>query len=700
MPVHAISESAWVLETDNTAYALALNDQGALVHTYWGPRLPSLSDYPAPPPSEGYASFNGPGQLWREEYPAHGGGLKYTEPCLKVSFGDGVRDCWLSLVQATIDAPGRKLTLRLHDAAYGLEVQLEYVAHEACDIIERSGLIAYGGKLRVVLERAFSAQWHLPYGDSYRLTHFTGRWNDEFILRREPLTHGVKVLESRRLTTSHHHHPSFFVDRGAADEDQGEVWFGTLASSGNWKLCAEVTDFGSTRLSLGVNDWDFAWQLGTGSSTFRLPACFGGYSAAGFGQASRNLHSLIRARLPHPNAPRKVLFNSWEVSGFAVDVESQKRYAELAADLGVELFVIDDGWFKGRDHDAAGLGDWTPDPRKFPDGLGPLIDHVKSLGMDFGLWIEPEMVNPDSDLYRQHPDWVLHFPNRPRTTARNQLILNLAHPEVQRHLRDSLTRLLSENAIDFIKWDMNRNASEVGWGMDGPPEGDPRQLWVQYTEGLYALWGSLARSFPHIHWQTCSGGGGRIDAAILTLADQAWISDNTDPTRRLPMQESYSYIFPLNTLESWVTDMGAPYLPLEFRFHVSMVGVLGIGANITRWDDDQKALARRMIAQYKRLRPLIQGGQLYRLLSAQSPASTSALLILDDQAREGVLFAYRSYAPQPTLPSALRLRGLVPEGRYQVEGLGCKSGAAWMHSDTLLSLGNFESRLLRVERID
>ncbi|MCS6834412.1 MAG: alpha-galactosidase [Anaerolineae bacterium] len=698
MPIHAISETAWVLETKNTAYALALNDQGALVHTYWGARLPHPSDYPMPPRSEGYASFNGPGHLWREEYPAYGGGLKYTEPCLKVSFADGVRDCWLSFAQVEVDAQSCKLIVRLHDPTYGLEAHLEYTAHEACDIIERGGFIRCD-RGQATLERAFSAQWHLPYGDAYRLTHFTGRWNDEFILRREPLAHGVKVLESRRLTTSHHHHPSFFLDRGTADEDQGEVWFGTLAYSGNWKLCAEVTDFGSTRLSLGINDWDFAWELSAGQ-TFRLPSCFGGYSAAGFGQASRNLHELIRARLPNPNAPRKVLFNSWEVSYFAVDVESQKHYAELAAELGVELFVMDDGWFKGRLYDNAGLGDWTPDPQKFPDGLKPLIDHVKNLGMDFGLWVEPEMVNPDSDLYRQHPDWVLHFPNRPRTTARNQLILNLARADVRQHLMDALSRLLRENAIDFIKWDMNRNASEVGWGADGPPQGDARQIWVAYTDGLYELWGGLARQFPHVTWQTCSGGGGRVDAAMLTLADQAWISDNTDPTRRLPMQDSYSYVFPLNTLESWVTDMGAPYLPLTLRFHVSMAGVLGIGANITRWNDSQKALAKRLIAQYKQLRPIIQRGKVYRLLSAQPPATTSALLVLDDRADEGVLFVYRTYAPSPTLPTALRLRGLIPEARYRLDGLGEKSGAAWMHSDALLSLDNFESRLLRLKRID
>lgn len=695
MPIHALGRY-WVLETAHSAYAFGLTPTtGALVHTHWGARLPDVGDYPPALDTQGYASFNGAGHLDCEEYPAHGGGLKYTEPCLKASFADGVRDLWLEFEYA--DVQGEQLVIALRDHRYKLQVDLVYEVFAEQDIIRRHAIIHNQGSEPVLLERHFSALWHLPYGDAYRLHHLTGRWNDEFEWRTDALTHGVKVLESRRLTTSHHHHPSFWLERGDADEDKGEVWFGTLAWSGNWKLCAEVTDFASTRLAIGINDWDSAWKLAP-NERFITPHALAGYSAEGFGGASRRLHAYLRPRLPHPYMPRKVLFNSWEVSLFDVDVDSQKHYAELAAELGVELFVMDDGWFRGRHSDMAGLGDWTPDAHKFPHGLTPLIEHVKGLGMDFGLWVEPEMVNPDSDLYRQHPDWVLHYQGRPRTTARNQLILNLARQDVCDYVYAQMDALLSAHDIAFIKWDMNRNASEVGYGDLLPAPREAREIWVRYVQNLYAVWGKLAQKHPHVVWQSCSGGGGRADYGILAYADQIWVSDNTNPNRRLPMQEHFSHLFPPNIMEAWVTDMGEDYLPLEFRFHVSMIGALGIGANITRWTASERASAKRLIAQYKHMRHLIERGTLYRLRSARQHTE-SALMLVSPQQDEGVLFVYRTYAPQPNNPSALYLRGLNPEARYHIEGLGTKTGAGWMHTPLSLSLGNFESRLYPIRQV-
>ncbi|HEX5689392.1 MAG TPA: alpha-galactosidase, partial [Roseiflexaceae bacterium] len=344
-----------------------------------------------------------------------------------------------------------QLDITLRDTAYPFELTLHYRVHTEYDLIERWVTATNNGDTPITIERIWSAQWHLPLGDGYRLTHLTGRHMAEMQLRREPLTQGVKLLESRRITSSHHHSPWFAVDRGQADEDSGEVWFGTLAWSGNWKISAEVTDFMSTRISIGLNDWDFAWRLGAGER-FDTPSSYAGYSADGFGDASRRLHNLIREQfLPHGQAIHKVLYNSWEATEFAVDEPSQSALAELAADMGVELFVMDDGWFHGRDDDHAGLGDWWPDARKFPQGLTPLIARVNDLGMDFGLWIEPEMVNPNSDLYRAHPEWAIHFPTRARTEARNQLILNVARPDVQAYLIEKLDRLLAEHNIAFIK---------------------------------------------------------------------------------------------------------------------------------------------------------------------------------------------------------------------------------------------------------
>jgi alpha-galactosidase len=686
--IHA-REGAWVIETRSSAYALGLDGEGRLVHRYWGPRLPRLEDYPPPAVPAGWASFNGPGQLALEEYPAHAG-AKYVEPCLKASFADGVRDVVLAFQGAEVAAG--ELRLRLSDAK-GLRVTLHYRAHAALDLIERWATLVNDGEQVVTLERAFSATWHAPHGEDYRLTHLGGRWLDEFHVRREALGPGVKVLESRRLTTSHHHNPWFALDNGNAGEDEGFVWFGALAWSGNWKLAAERTDFGSTRVSIGLNDWDFAWRLEPGVP-FVTPVSYGGLSPEGFGGASRRLHDLVRDELvPHGAEPRPALYNSWEATFFDVDEAGQLELARIAAAMGVELFVMDDGWFHRRDTDNAGLGDWWPDGRKFPRGLGPLIEGVKALGMRFGLWVEPEMVNPDSDLYRAHPEWVIHFPGRERTLLRDQMILNLGREDVQDYLLTTLDRLLGEHEISFIKWDMNRNVSEPGWP-DAP--GDQREIWVRYVQGLYRVWGELGARHPSVTWQSCSGGGGRADLAVLRLADQVWASDNTDAAARLAIQEGFSLAFPAATMEAWVTDTNAARLPLEFRFHVAMCGVLGVGGNLTRWSAAEREEAARLVALYKEVREVVQRGDHYRLRSPQQHAY-SALQYVSKDRDEAVLFAFRTHLPPPVTTPRLRLRGLDPSRLYEVEGLpGARSGAAWMYDGLSIDLDDFSSAVRRV----
>ena len=694
MPIRA-TDQGWVLESPSTGYALGLNGAGLLVHRYWGARLKTPDDYPAPP-NLSSTGFNGPAHMAREEYPGFED-VKFIDPCIKVAFADGVRDVVLRFDSADVGT-GELPELRIHlrDTVYPFHATLHYRVHEAHDLIERWVTATNAGETPIMIERIWSAQWHLPPGGDYRLTHVVGSHMDEMHLRREVLVEGLKVLESRRLTSSHHHNPWFAVDRGSADEDAGEVWFGALAWSGNWKLSAEVTGFDSTRVSIGLNDWDFAWRLGPGE-TFTTPSSYAGYTVAGFGSASRRLHDFIRERLlPHGHSIHQVLYNSWEATMFDVDLGSQIELAELAAQMGVELFVMDDGWFHGRNDDTAGLGDWWPDERKFPNGLTPLIQQVNALGMDFGLWIEPEMVNPNSELYRAHPDWVLHFPTRARTESRNQLILNMARSDVQDYLIDQLDRLLSEHNIVFIKWDMNRNVSEPGWPS---AVGDPREVWVRYVQGLYHVWGTLRERHPHVIWQSCSGGGGRADLGILRLADQIWVSDNTEPTARLAIQEGFSHIFPANTMEAWVTDMGSADLSLTFRFHVSMCGSLGVGGHLIKWSPAQRAEATRWIAQYKQIRHVVQFGDLYRLRSAQTHPFSAVQYVSKDRA-ESVLFAFRTHLPPPAELPPLFLRGLDPDAHYQIEGIsGGRSGMAWMHAGLYLELNDFESTLRRIRRV-
>lgn len=696
MPIHC-TDNTWILETAHTAYVVGLNNARFLVNRYWGLRLPHVGDYPPAPNPSDWVSFTAATHLMPEEYPAYAG-PKYIDPCLKLTYADDVRDC--VLIFDSVDVQEDTLDLHLRDTHYPLRVTLHYRVHSAFDLIERSAVITNDGETPVVLERVMSAVWHVPPhapAEGYRLTHLSGRWADEFQIQREWLRPGLKVLESRRLTTSHHANPWAALDRGSASEDAGEVWFTALAWSGNWRLAAEVTDFGSTRLLIGLNDWDFAWRLSPGES-FSTPASYGGYTEHGFGAASHALHHFIREEVvPHKETLHEVLYNSWEATTFNVDVKSQSKLAELAAQMGVELFVVDDGWFHGRKDDHAGLGDWWPDEQKFPAGLGPLIDKVNALGMDFGLWIEPEMVNPDSDLYRAHPDWIIHFPTRTPSEMRNQLILNMARTDVQDALIEQLDWLLTEYHISFIKWDMNRNVSEPGWPS---APGDARELWVRYVQGLYRVWDTLRARHPMVIWQSCSGGGGRADLEILRRADQIWASDNTEATARLRIQEGFSHVFPASTMEAWVTDAGRGLVPLAFRFHTSMCGVLGVGGNLLRWSDAERAEAAHWIARYKEIRPIIQFGEKYRLRSAQDLAFSAVQYVSQDRS-ESVLFAFRTYLPDPAILPPLYLRGLDPDARYTVEGLldGARSGQAWMHAGLMLQLGNLESTMRRIRRV-
>jgi alpha-galactosidase len=696
MPIH-VADSGWVLETRTSGYAFGLNGGGLLAHRYWGARLPRVGDYPPAPDPDFWASFESPAQRTPEEYPGHGG-IKFIDPCLKVTFADGVRDVVLRFDGYDIrEGETPEVRIDLHDHDHPLRVTLHYRIHPEYDLIERWATVTNDGDTPVRLRRVWSAQWHLPPGVNYRLTHVTGRWLDEMHVRRELLMHGLKVLESRRLTTSHQHNPWFAVDTGTAGEDAGDVWFGLLEWSGNWKLSAEVTEYQSTRVSLGINDWDFAWRVDEGQS-FTTPSSFGGFTTAGFGGMSRRLHDFIRdCVLPHGRTPHQVLYNSWEATSFDVDEPSQVQLAELAAAIGVELFVVDDGWFHGRTTDNAGLGDWWADERKFPNGLNPLIDRVNAMGMDFGLWVEPEMVNPNSELYRAHPEWVIHFPGRARTEARNQLVLNVGRPDVQTYLIDLLDRLLTDHKIAFVKWDMNRNVSEPGWP---EAEGEARELWVRYVQGLYHVLGTLRERHPDVIFQSCSGGGGRADLGMLRFADQIWVSDNTEATARLAIQEGFSQIYPANTMEAWVTDMNPDHLSLAFRFHVSMCGVLGIGGHLAHWTPDERVEAARWIALYKEIRSVVQYGDHYRLGSPQAQAHSAVLYVSKDRS-EGVLFTFRTHLAPPAQVPPIRLRGLDPEVVYIIDGIAdARSGTAWMHVGLHLDLGNFESAVRRIRRVE
>jgi len=355
------------------------------------------------------------------------------------------------------------------------------------------------------------------------------------------------------------------------------------------------------------------------------------------------LHNLEREEIaPHglKSRVRPVLYNSWEATEFNVSESGQRELADKAAKLGIELFVMDDGWFGKRNNDRAGLGDWFPNAEKFPNGLKPLVDYVNQLGMDFGLWVEPEMVNRDSDLYRAHPDWVMNFPGRARSELRNQLVLNLARDDVKEYIFNVLDKLATQYQIRYFKWDMNRVFAEPGW--PEKPVAEQRELWVKYVSNLYDIIARLRAKHPNLELESCSGGGGRIDLGIMRYVDEFWTSDNTDALDRLTIQHGFTAAYTPHVMMAWVTDvpnMNGRSTPLKYRFLVAMQGVLGIGANLNKWSDEDTKLATQMIALDKRIRNTVQFGNVYRLLSPRTNDTAANEYVASD-GRQAVVFAF------------------------------------------------------------
>jgi len=706
------------LDGGRSTYAFGENERGELQTLYWGGRLGPQDKIPPPHSLKEWASFDSSYTNTPEEYSAWGAGL-FTEPALKITFADGNRDLVLHFVRATPNG-SQSLEILLKDISREVYVKLRYSMDSETGILARSASIENREKQPVLLEQVAAAQWTLPPA-RYSLSYLNGRWAGEWTLNQEPIQAGARVIESRRGSTGHQANPWFAISRNGgqkvvgpmtAGEEHGEVWFGALAWSGSWRITVEQTQLDSVRLTGGFNPFDFGYRLNPGEH-LETPVFYGGYSDHGLGGASRLLHRFELAHvLPHAPAPkpRPVIYNSWEATEFKVDEPGQMALAEKAASIGVDRFVMDDGWFGQRKDDHAGLGDWYVNPEKFPHGLKPLIDKVHALGMDFGLWVEPEMVNPDSDLYRKHPDWVLNFPGRPRSEQRNQLVLNLARREVRDYVEAFLDKLLTENDIAFLKWDYNRNWSEPGW--DQVSAGEQRRVYVEYVRNLYAILADLRNKHPRIEIESCSGGGGRVDLGILQFTDEVWPSDNTDPFDRLTIQDGFTYAYTPQIMMAWVTDsphwLNGRSTSLTYRFLSSMQGSLGIGANLNNWTAGDFATAKRLVAAYHAVQPTIVRGNLYRLISPRNNSPFSSTETVSRDENQAVVFAFTHATQEGRGFPLLQLQGLNPDFQYKLTWIEGKAeagtpevatGAWWMNHGLRLDLrGDFQAAAFRLDR--
>lgn len=716
MPVRTLpSDRAFLLESANHALVLATDSEGRLIECYRGQRLPLATDYPQTE-NEVWMPAKLGGQEGRDNlnpfaYPSRNGAF-FREPCLDGEFADGTRDLRLVLTGHTILEDG--LLLQLVDPK-GIEVRLTYRIFEALDLIRHSAEVENTGSNDYVLHNALTAATHVPSTPDLELIHLSGQWLNEFNRNREPMGVGKKTLESRRGSTSAQSNPFWAVARRQTGEETGEVWFGQIACSGNWTVVVERVHQGPSVVLAGRNHYDATETLAPGEA-ISLPSVITGYGRYGLGDMTRRLHGYqIHHLIPKPKAPRPVLYNSWEATYFAINESGQRALAERAAGVGVELFVLDDGWFSTRRDANSGLGDWWVAKEAFPDGLKPLAEYVRSLNMRFGLWFEPEMVNPDSDLFRQRPEWIYSFPDRTPTLRRHQLVLNCAREDVREYLLEKINALILEAGIEFIKWDMNRGITEAG--RSDAPAGKERTLWQRHALGVYEMMDRLRSLHPGLEIESCASGGSRVDIGMMERTDQFLPSDNTDAFDRLFIQDGFSLAYTPKTMMSWVT--GSPNwltkrdASLRFRFHVAMAGALGLSLPLDRLDDTEIEECADWIRIYKEIRETVQTGSLYRILPP-SRGEPCALEYVNPEKSAAIVFGYwpmRSWR-EPAVP--LALRGLSSEKSYCCQRLERpnaqfddpnhgkrKSGLAWREAGLPLDLqGDYASVIYSLRIVD
>lgn len=706
------------LDTPQSSYVLTVADEGFLLHTYWGKRLApqDLTDLlrlGEPPfvPSQNErerASFMDCAPF---EYPCAGTG-DYREAAFGIETADGSRVCDLRCVSHRIyrgkpvlrglphtwGEGAETLELTMQDAASGLFVLLNYTIFDGLDAVIRSATVQNRGTAPVMLTRLLSASVDLD-DDRFEMISLYGSWARERQTERLPLRHGKQRLDSLRGESSHQYSPFFALVRPQTAEDAGEAYGFSLIYSGNFMLQAELTQFCQTRAQIGIQPEDFCWEFAP-DAELDAPEAVLVYSGQGLGGMSRTFHSLFMQHLvrsPWRDRQRPVLINNWEATYFDFDLEKLKGIADEAARLGIELFVLDDGWFGRRDSDNCSLGDWTPDERKLPGGLKPLTDHITSRGMKFGLWFEPEMISPDSELFRAHPDYAIGVAGRQRTQSRAQYVLDYSRPEVRDAVWAQMKKILDSAPISYIKWDMNRQITEAG--STALPPHRQKELWHRYTLGVYALMERLVSEYPEILLENCSGGGARFDAGMLYYSPQIWASDDTDAKERLRIQYGASLFVPPSAIGAHVSvcpnHATGRNTPFATRANVAMNGTFGYELNVAALSDEEKAQIPEQIARYHRISALVREGALYRLANpfvpsgyaAQSNADYDAWMYVSADKKQAV-FTYVQITAEANMKSRrVTLAGLDPDivYHYNMDGKDCaKTGAYLMQCGILI----------------
>ncbi len=713
----------FTLQTLNSAYQMKVAEYGVLLHLYYGRRIDDCDlSYLIQRTDRGFCG--NPYEMrqdrtfsldyFPQEYSCFGIG-DYRADCVKIINADGscavdyrYRSYQIKKGKYTLDGlpalyaeeeQGETLIIEMEDHHTGMKLELYYGIIEGSDVITRAAKIINGGEREAVVKRAMSMCLDFNH-DNLDWVHFYGKHTMERELERSRVIHGRQSIGSERGTSSHQHNPFVILCDPMCTEDSGDCYGAGLVYSGSFLAETEVDQFHQTRLVMGISPDQFTWMLNPGES-FQTPEAVMIYSGNGFTDLSHKFHRMVSSHLlrgPWARKRRPVLINNWEATYFNFNGEKLIHIAEAAKELGIEMLVLDDGWFGKRDSDYTGLGDWEVNETKLGGTLKGLAERINGLGMKFGIWVEPEMISEDSNLYRCHPNWAMRIPGRPGNIARNQFVLDFSRPEVVDGIQDMIFKILDEVNIEYIKWDFNRSISNYFSAV--LPSGRQGEIGYRYMLGLYRFLENLVSRYPHILLESCSGGGGRFDFGMLYYSPQIWCSDNTDAVERLKIQYGTTFGYPVSSIGSHVSatpnHQTGRITPLETRATVAMAGTFGYELDLSILNDEEKEIIKRQVKEYKEHYNLINRGDYYRLSSPYGKCRAVAWAFVSPDQEEclfcGVMTCLQSN-PDGTI---IKLKGLNPKKTYQV-GEQVYTGEALMYGGILLPVPKEEYQSWRYE---
>ena len=696
------------LYNDEISYIFCILRNGQPGQIYYGRKIKDRESFQhlieysmrdmAPCTYEGDRTFSM--EYLKQEYPSYGHG-DMREPAYEILQEDGSRITeftfedyvilkgkrkleGLPAVYTESDEEAETLEIYLRDRVMNTKIILSYTIFENLPVIIRNTRFVHEGESSIVLERAMSLNLDLP-DDRYEMVELTGAWARERYVKTAPLHEGIQAIYSMRGHSSHQFNPFFALKRPETTEDAGEAIGISLVYSGNFLGQTAVDTFGVARAMIGIHPEGFSWTLKKGE-TFQTPEAVLVYSGEGLGKMSRTFHRLYRKRLARGywrDRVRPVVINNWEATFMNFTEEKILKFAETARQLGVEMMVLDDGWFGHRDDDTSSLGDWYPDLKKLPQGIRGLAEKIENMGMKFGLWIEPEMVNKDSRLYEEHPDWVIRVPYREACHGRNQFVLDFSKEEVVDYIGDQISGILRNAPVSYIKWDMNRSISEAfSQGRKAEEQG---KLFHRHILGVYRLYERLTSEFPEVLFESCASGGARFDPGMLYYAPQCWTSDNTDAVERLRIQYGTSFVYPLSSMGCHVSE--APNqqtfrnAPLSTRAETAYFGCFGYEMDLDTLTEEEKEEVKEQIQYYKRIRKLVMDGTFYRLISPFE-GDEAAWMVVSEDKRHALAGYYRMRQPANAPLKRLTLKGLDPDVRYQIRETGLEA-----YGDELMRAG-------------